>query len=178
MFFQSVAALGIKCREDSKRTIIESFFMARTIIGIDFGSTQSSVSYITFGAEKGTNPEFIKYKAICESIPTVILLDNGNQDEVLAWGHEINDHIKNDKSGRYLLKSDFKRELGQDDLANKCCKVPEDFYHSVRCRKVTPEDFVFRSTKEDTFVIGVKSGSLITEKRICKLPLEKWRKTL
>lgn len=96
--------------------------MARTTIGIDFGSTQSSISYMRFGAEKGTDPEFIKYKNKYESIPTAILLDNGDQDTVLAWGHEINDYIKNDKSGRYLLKSDFKRELGQDELANKCCR--------------------------------------------------------
>lgn len=96
--------------------------MARTIIGIDFGSTQSSVSYMTFGAEKGTDPDFIKYKSKFESIPTIILLDDGDQDTVLAWGHEINDYIKNDKSGRYLLKSDFKRELGQNESADKCCR--------------------------------------------------------
>lgn len=97
--------------------------MKRTIIGIDFGSTQSSVSYMTFGAEKGIDPEFIKYKNKFESIPTIILLDSGNQDEVLAWGHEINNHIKDDKSGRYLLKSDFKRELGQNESADKCCRM-------------------------------------------------------
>ena len=70
--------------------------MARTIIGIDFGSTQSSVTKMIIGANKGIDPEFIKYKKL-ESIPTVILLDNGDQDTVLAWGHEINDYIKNDK---------------------------------------------------------------------------------
>lgn len=96
--------------------------MPRTIIGVDFGSTQSSISFMTFGAEKGTEPEFIKYKSKFESIPTVILLDKGDQETVLAWGYEINDYIKYDKSGRYLLKSDFKRELGQNKLANKCCQ--------------------------------------------------------
>ena len=71
--------------------------MARTIIGIDFGSTQSSVTKMIIGANKGIDPEFIKDDAECESIPTVILLDNGDQDTVLAWGHEINDYIKNNK---------------------------------------------------------------------------------
>ena len=69
--------------------------MARTIIGIDFGSTQSSVTKMIIGANKGIDPEFIKCKDNLESIPTVILLDNGDQDTVLAWGHEINDFIKN-----------------------------------------------------------------------------------
>ena len=60
----------------------------------------------------------------------------------------------------------------QHTLPDSSLKVPETFYHSVKCRPVTAEDFIFRSGKEDTFVIGVTSGSLITEKRISFLPVK------
>ena len=51
-------------------------------------------------------------------------------------------------------------------------KVPEAFYRTVQCREVTPEDFIFHSDTEDTLVIGVESGSLITEKLRCRLPVK------
>ena len=57
-------------------------------------------------------------------------------------------------------------------LPDSSCEVPAGLYHSVKCREVAAEDFVFRSVREETLVIGVESGSLITEKQVCRLPLE------
>lgn len=54
--------------------------------------------------------------------------------------------------------------------------VPEEFYNSVKCRKITCEDLVFRSCNSRTYVIGAEEGSLITEKRICDLPVKEGKK--
>lgn len=67
--------------------------------------------------------------------------------------------------------------IPQCSLPDSSCEVPEEFYHSVKCREVTPADFVFHSASENTLVIGVESGSLITEKRLLQLPVKDGEKT-
>lgn len=63
-------------------------------------------------------------------------------------------------------------------LPETTCTVPEDFYHSVKCREVTAEDFACRSQNSRTNVIGVESGSLITEKMLFDLPVEQGEKRI
>ena len=61
-------------------------------------------------------------------------------------------------------------------MPDNSCEVPEEFYHSVQCREVTPDDFVFHSPSEETWVIGVESGSLLTEKKRLKLLVKDGKK--
>ncbi|MBE6404944.1 MAG: adenine deaminase [Lentisphaerae bacterium] len=61
-------------------------------------------------------------------------------------------------------------------LPDSTLKAPEEFYNSVKCQKVTADDFTVRSGKTETFVIGVESGSLITEKLMRKLPVKDGKK--
>lgn len=57
------------------------------------------------------------------------------------------------------------------DLPEHQISVPGAFYHSVKCRKVSADDFAIFSKQNKTSVIGVNPGSLITEKLSFELPL-------
>ncbi len=54
--------------------------------------------------------------------------------------------------------------------------IPKGFTGSVKCREVTAEDFAVYSGEPRTAVIGVESGSLITEKQFRDLPIYDGRK--
>ena len=80
-----------------------------------------------------------------------------------------------------VLLSDLEKCLVKEVIVNgkllsslpePSLKAPDSFYHSVKCRNVTADDFLFRSNRKETFVIGVGSGSLITEKLLCDLPVD------
>ena len=65
---------------------------SRKIIGVDFGSTQSTVSLLGIGATEA--PEIIKTSSGNITIPTALLTDVNDSSDVIAWGAEVSQHYK------------------------------------------------------------------------------------
>lgn len=92
----------------------------RKIIAIDFGSTQSSITYMTIGASHTDKPEFIKVDGY-ESIPTVMAIDKSD-GSLRAWGPKVTSFIKDNDNDDYICVDNFKRDLGESKEANIYCK--------------------------------------------------------
>lgn len=84
----------------------------RKIIGIDFGSTQSSITIMTIGSNKA--PELLNIGGGKQgiSIPTQLVLD-ANDDSVIAWGSEVSRRLRETgTTGDVKVVRDFKRHFG------------------------------------------------------------------
>lgn len=84
----------------------------RKIIGIDFGSTQSSITIMTIGSNKA--PELLNISGGKQgvSIPTQLMLD-ANDDSVIAWGHEVSQRLRETGSScNVKVVHDFKKYFG------------------------------------------------------------------
>jgi Molecular chaperone len=90
--------------------------MARKIIGIDFGSSQSSMAIMEIGSV-GT-PELLNVGGGRNgvTIPTVLVLDE-NDNTIKAWGNKVADHLKNGDANDIKFASNFKRHLGRNGKA-------------------------------------------------------------
>ncbi len=93
----------------------------RKVIGIDFGSSQSSIAIMDIGAS--SPPNLFSFQGskrndngIPEQMPTVLLLDK-NDDHVIAIGNQVDESEKNCPDNKYV--SDFKRLLGTDNQEAK-----------------------------------------------------------
>lgn len=87
--------------------------MERKVIGVDFGSTQCSISLMNIGDDG--YPELIKVGGGRSgvSIPTRMALDE-NDESVVAFGHDVKNHLRQEAEQEGLkFVSNFKRLLGQ-----------------------------------------------------------------
>ncbi len=83
----------------------------RKIIGIDFGSTQSSITIMTIGSDQA--PELLNFGGGRQgiSIPTQLVLDV-NDDSIIAWGSEVSRRLRETgTTGNVKLVHDFKRHF-------------------------------------------------------------------
>ena len=92
----------------------------RKVIGIDFGSTQSSITYMTIGSSFSDKPEFIKIDGY-ENIPTVMAVDKSDRS-IRAWGGAVTSFIRDNNQDDYFCVGDFKRELGSSKEADFYCR--------------------------------------------------------
>ena len=98
--------------------------MERKVIGIDFGSSQSSIAIMDIGST--SVPELLNVGGGRGgvTIPTLLALDP-NDDSVIAYGNNVRKHYREDK-GNVIFVSNFKRSLGTSPIADKYCtfKLP------------------------------------------------------
>ena len=106
----------------------------RRVIGIDFGSSQSTISILPIGSDG--KPELLEAGGGRErkTIPTVLALD-ANDDSLIAFGNDVLDvmrHYHEQQAGRVKFVSNFKRYLGCENKssledsernANKYCQI-------------------------------------------------------
>ena len=85
----------------------------RKVIGIDFGSSQSSIAVMEIGV--GTDPSLFdfEYSAAGEPMQTVLLLDSGD-DHTIAVGNKVKGFEESSSCSGGKFISDFKRLLGTD----------------------------------------------------------------
>ena len=86
--------------------------MERTVIGIDFGSSQSSVSIMEIGSTGVPKLLNVGGGRNGVTIPTLLALDT-NDDSVIAYGNDVRKHYREEKSGSEKFASNFKRYLGR-----------------------------------------------------------------
>lgn len=103
----------------------------RTVIGIDFGSSQSSIAVLRIGSTN--TPELLNVGGARKvvTIPTLLAVD-ANDGSVIDFGANVRKHYKEEQQGTVIFASNFKRYLGKemnsdtsDNLkdANKYCKL-------------------------------------------------------
>lgn len=86
--------------------------MERKVIGIDFGSSQSSIAIMEIGST-GV-PELLNVGGGRNgvTIPTLLALDT-NDDSVIDYGNNVRKHYREEKTGSVKFASNFKRYLGR-----------------------------------------------------------------
>lgn len=92
----------------------------RKIIGIDFGSSQSSISKMNIGSDGMPDLYNLGGGIKGKYMPTMMAVDE-NDDTVIAYGNDVAQYIEQPKEDGVKFVMDFKRYLGQPD-ANKYCK--------------------------------------------------------
>ena len=135
--------------------------MARKVIGIDFGSSQSSIAIMEIGSN--VKPELLNVGGgrNGQTMPTVLALDK-NDDTLRAAGNDVRQRYKEIADSSCKLVSDFKRYLGSAPNASdtaetaglrrdsekftkvflrEMAKVVER-YANVKRDEISPEDFV------------------------------------
>ena len=119
--------------------------MERKVIGIDFGSSQSSIAIMDIGST--SVPELLNVGGGRGgvTIPTLLALDP-NDDSVIAYGNNVRKHYREDK-GNVIFVSNFKRSLGTSPIADKYCKLfLKELANFVKERfnidKLDPQDYV------------------------------------
>ena len=95
--------------------------MKRKVIGIDFGSSQSSIAIMEIGST--SSPELLNVGGGRGgvTIPTLLALDP-NDDSVIAYGNNVRKHYR-EEQGNVIFASNFKRQLGTSTVADKYCKL-------------------------------------------------------
>lgn len=85
---------------------------SRKIIGVDFGSSQSSISLLKIGTSEA--PELIRTSSGRNgtTIPTVLLVDSNDYNDIIAWGADVSQHYKQKSDGDVCFFDNFKRYLG------------------------------------------------------------------
>ena len=83
--------------------------MGRKIIGVDFGSSQSSIAIMEIGSDG--KPELLNVGGGRNgvTIPTLLALDP-NDDTVLDFGTNVRQHYREESTTKFV--SNFKRYLG------------------------------------------------------------------
>ncbi len=95
--------------------------MERKVIGIDFGSSQSSIAVMEIGSVG--KPELLNVGGGRGgvTIPTVLALDPAD-DTVIAYGNDVR-KIGEADGENIKFVDNFKQKLGTDENANKYCKI-------------------------------------------------------
>jgi hypothetical protein len=93
--------------------------MPRKVLGIDFGSSQSVVSCMEIGS--AGRPELLKLQGT-HLMPTRLLLDS-NDGALVAYGHDVCGHLKNNGDGGSRFFSDFKPDFGLKDEETNACRI-------------------------------------------------------
>lgn len=93
----------------------------RKVIGIDFGSTQSSIAVMTIGTN--LQPDLLNLgggrNGFC--IPTQLVLD-ANDSSIIAWGCEVSEQYRKAEDHDVKFASNFKRYFGAKHSAD----APDD----------------------------------------------------
>ncbi|MBR5078397.1 MAG: Hsp70 family protein [Victivallales bacterium] len=103
----------------------------RKVIGIDFGSSQSSIAVLRIGSTE--SPELLNVGGGRNgvTIPTLLAVD-ANDGSVIDFGANVRKHYSEEQQGTVIFASNFKRYLGKlvatDDPsvqkeANQYCKL-------------------------------------------------------
>ena len=103
----------------------------RTVIGIDFGSSQSSIAVLRIGSTEA--PELLNVGGGRNgvTIPTLLAVD-ANDGSVIDFGANVRRHYAEEQQGTVIFASNFKRYLGENVAsndpdsrkeANKYCKL-------------------------------------------------------
>ena len=85
--------------------------MERKVIGLDFGSSQSSIAVLEIGTDH--IPELLNVRGGRNgvTIPTLLALD-ANDNSVIEYGNNVSKRYKEEKDGTIKFVSNFKRYLG------------------------------------------------------------------
>lgn len=101
--------------------------MARKVIGIDFGSSQSSIAIMDIGST--SVPELLNVGGGRGgvTIPTLLALDP-NDDSVIAYGNDARKlklklKQNREEEGNVIFPDNFKRYLGISSITDKYCKL-------------------------------------------------------
>ena len=123
--------------------------MERRVIGIDFGSSQSSIAILKIGSTE--TPKLLNAGGGREgvTIPTILALD-ANDDSVVAFGNNVKKYYR-EETGNIKFASNFKRYLGSTDDEHKdanlyCRLFLQELAKFVRKQfnvdKLKPEEYV------------------------------------
>ena len=95
----------------TRRTRTREMNEKRKVIGIDFGSSQSSIAIMEIGSN--IQPELLNVGGgrNGQTMPTVLALDK-NDDTLRAAGNEVRQRYKEVADSSCRLVSNFKRYLG------------------------------------------------------------------
>ena len=86
----------------------------RKVIGIDFGSTQSSIAIMEIGADSSPTLFTFDQSSIGDPMQTVLLLDR-NDNHIVAVGNAVKWYADSHDCSEDKFVSDFKRHLGTDE---------------------------------------------------------------
>ena len=81
----------------------------RKVIGIDFGSSQSSIALMPIGSTHA--PSLVKGDNGRKTIPTLLAVDENDTEDVIAWGDEVARKYKQKSIDGIIFPSNFKRYL-------------------------------------------------------------------
>lgn len=106
----------------------------RKVIGIDFGSSQSSISIMDIGSN--VQPELLNVGGgrNGQTMPTVLALDK-NDDTLRAAGNEVRLRYKEVADSSCKLVSDFKRYLGSSPDPSDTPEIAEFRKHAEKYAK-------------------------------------------
>ena len=125
--------------------------MARKVIGIDFGSSQSSIAIMDIGST--SVPELLNVGGGRGgvTIPTLLALDP-NDDSVIAYGNDARKlklklKLNREEEGNVIFPDNFKRYLGISSITDKYCKLfLKELANFVKKHfnvdKLDPQDYV------------------------------------
>lgn len=103
---------------------------SRKIIGVDFGSSQSSVSLLKIGSSDA--PKLIEINnGRNGTIPTILLVDANDNTDIIAWGSGVRQYYKQKNNGDYFFADNFKRYLGMAQSQKPKGKEKADLF----CKK-------------------------------------------
>ena len=103
----------------------------RKVIGVDFGSSQCSMSIMKLGAEGAPSLIDMAAEKGVKILPTRMVLDK-NDGKPIGYGEEVTDYMEERYRGDYLFVSDFKRYLGCSEDPS----VPEEYRDADKyCRE-------------------------------------------
>lgn len=142
---------------------MENLTMGRKVIGIDFGSSQSSIAIMEIGSV-GT-PELLNVGGGRGgvTIPTLLALDP-NDDTVISYGNNVKKHYREEK-GSINFQSHFKRKLGPGNKEhNMYCKL---FLKELA--EFVKERFVVKSLSSEDYVTCLAYPATWSEEQIALL---------
>ena len=131
----------------------------RRVIGIDFGSSQSSIAIMEIGSTD--KPELLNVGGgrNGQTIPTILALDK-NDDELIAAGNKVREHYKQVADSSARLVHDFKRYLGNDKpLETDSPETVEARKNAIKYTKIFLGEMA-RIVEEH---FGMKPGELTSE---------------
>ncbi len=86
--------------------------MERMVIGLDFGSSQSSIALMAIGSTGVPKLLPVGGGRDGNTVPTLLALD-ANDDSVVDYGNNVRKHYREGKQGTIKFASNFKRYLGR-----------------------------------------------------------------
>ena len=116
--------------------------MARQVIGIDFGTTKSSLTFMDIGSSERPIPT--EFGGARHIVPTVLILDSNDQS-IIGWGWDANGLLRSNP--KLEIKCHFKRDLGnsksaEDESLLFLSKLSEKIRHTRNVEELVEEDFI------------------------------------